>query len=140
MKLKNKFLNRSLLLVAAFISPLLSQQAQAQNAELRAYSNSLYGFCDAKKVASVWNKGIGDAKAIIGGKILGNLTHLIDADIASTRNSVRCSYADTQLQYKDAEKLGQHWGVSANQAKTMAATKMSATGTKLFYNILRGVL
>ena len=58
--------------------------AQTDQQAVNVFANSEYGYCDAKKVGSVWGVNIDQAKVVIGNKIMGNITHLIDADIAST--------------------------------------------------------
>ena len=112
--------------------------AQAQSYSQQVFANSDYGYCDAKKVASVWNVGIGQAKAVIGDKILGNITHLIDADIASTAGQVYCSWEDLQMSYNDAVALGNFWGRQPHEAKTKASNMATQMGKKeLLQLILR---
>lgn len=102
-------------------------------ASLSAYYQSEYGYCDAMKVAHVWGTDIASAKAVIGSKILGGLTHLLDQDIASTASSVRCSWADLGLTYENAVALAGFWGVGVEQAKVQAASSASQLGHRGFY-------
>ena len=112
--------------------------AQAQSHSQQVFANSDYGYCDAKKVAAVWNVGIGKAKAVIGDKIIGNITHLIDADIASTAGQVYCSWEDLQMSYNDAVALGNFWGRQPHEAKTKASNMATQMGKKeLLQLILR---
>lgn len=127
------------LVTAALIVPLLSIPAAARSA-MDAYGSSKYGYCDAKKIAKVWGGSIDAAKAIIGQKILNNLQSLADADIASTRSSVRCDWGDTQLSYEDAEKLAKVWGRSVESAKTKATRLVSEMGNKKFLQTMADVL
>jgi hypothetical protein len=50
---------------------------QQNRAHLDLYFASEYGYCDARKVADVWNTDTFSAKAIIGGKI-ANGRHRLD--------------------------------------------------------------
>ena len=120
-------------------SPIkFTEPAQAQSYAHQTFANSDYGYCDAKKVASVWNVGLGQAKVVIGNKILGNLTHLIDADIARTAGRVYCSWEDLQMSYNDAVALGNFWGRQPYEAKTKASNMATQMGKKkLLYLILR---
>lgn len=112
----------------------VSQFSEAQTQTyIAAFSNSAYGYCDAKKVAHVWGTDIYAAKAVIGSKIVGGLTHLLDQDIASTAASVPCSFADMGLTYDQAVALSDLWGVSVWEAKEQAATVGSQVGHKGFH-------
>ncbi len=110
--------------------------AQAQSNSQRVFANSDYGYCDAKKVASVWNVNIGQAKVVIGNKILGNITHLIDADIASTAGRVYCSWEDLQMSYNDAIALGNFWGRQPFEAKTKASNMATQMGKKKLLQLI----
>ena len=99
---------------------------------LRNYANSAYGYCDAKKISAVWNNDIGRAKIVIGRKIASGLTHLIDQDIASTANSVPCSYQESGFGYDDAVRLSQLWNIGIGQAKDKIQYNTSRMGTKKF--------
>lgn len=125
---------------AAVLVPLLSLSAKAQKEDFAAYDNSNYGFCDAKKVAHVWKKNIGEAKAIIGAKIRANIEALIQQDIRSTANSVQCSWVETDLSFNDAEKLARYWGRSIGDAKTKAKIMVSEHGTHRFREIMKEAL
>ena len=103
-------------------------QAQSAHQARTAFANSDYGYCDAKKVASVWSVGIGQAKVVIGNKVLGSLSHLIDADISSTSGRVRCSWEDLQMSYDDALALGNYWNRQPFEAKAKAANLASRSG------------
>jgi hypothetical protein len=110
--------------------------AQAQSHSQQMFANSDYGYCDAKKVASVWNVGIGQAKVVIVNKILGNITHLIDADIASTAGRVHCSWEDLQMSYNDAVALGNFWGRQAYEAKSKASAMATQMGKKKLLQLI----
>lgn len=120
-------------------SPALSTAAFAggsafqDQASLSAYYQSEYGYCDAMKVAHVWGTDLASAKAVIGSKILGGLTHLLDQDIASTASSVQCSWIDLGLTYDNAVALAEFWGVGVEQAKVQAAANASQLGHRGFY-------
>lgn len=110
------------------ITAISSVSAQANQA-LSTYYSSLYGYCDAKKIAAVWQTSIDNAKVVIGNKILGNLQHLADADIASARH-VGCNWDETELTFEDALKLAHYWDRSPDSAKQKAAQIASRKGTK----------
>ena len=116
----------------AFASGAGISQANEQ-VYLDLFFRSNYGYCDARKVAQVWNTGILEAKAVIGGKIAGGLTHLIDADIASTGGSAPCIWDDLGLEYDHAVALAQQWGRSPWDAKAKAATMATEMGHKRFF-------
>ena len=127
------------LVTAALMVPLLSIPAAARSA-MDAFASSKYGYCDAKKIAKVWGGSIGAAKVVIGEKILNNLQSSADAFIASTQNSVRCDWGDTELSYEDAEKLAKVWGRSVEGAKTKATRLVSEMGNKKFLQTMADVL
>lgn len=139
MKLGRKSFKKIAFAGTLLASPFVAFAAHAQDA-WGVYAASNYGYCDAKKVASVWNKNTDGAKVVIGNKILSQLQHLVDQDIASTALRVRCSWAETQLSYADAQKLGRYWGRSTAEAKNKAASLMSEWGSKKFMSFLGGVL
>ena len=128
------------LVAAAMMMPAGAQPASAQTAEMNAYANSIYGYCDAKKIAAVWGRDIGSAKAVIGAKILNNLQHLADQDIASTRNQVRCGWDEAELSYNDAVRLGQYWGRQPHEAKLKVEQMMTEMGHKQFRIAMASVL
>lgn len=99
---------------------------------LRAYSNSGYGYCDAKKVAAVWNRNIGQAKVIIGRKIVAGLRNLVNQDIASTAGRVNCSFQESGFDYNDAVRLSQLWNIGIGQAKDKIQYNTSQMGTRKF--------
>ena len=109
--------------------------AQSQQA-LQVFANSTYGYCDAKKVAVVWGIDIVAAKAVIGNKIMGNITNLVDQDIASTAGRVRCSWEDLQMSYNDAVVLGQFWGRQPHEAKAKAAAIATDWGRKRLHDFI----
>lgn len=102
-------------------------KAQAQGNLM--YSRG-YGYCDAKKVASVWNISISQAKAVIDDKIRNNRENLLRADIANSRTG--CSWSEVQITYRDAENLARYWGISTNDAKTKAKAFVNDWGKKRF--------
>ena len=104
------------------------------------FFNSAYGYCDALKVADVWNVGIDEAKAVIGNKISNGWTDLLDVDIASTSDSVTCSWLDTGLTFADAMALADYWGLDVNKAKVRAAGEASQLGFKRFTENLVHIL
>lgn len=140
MSSKRAFLKIAITSAIALAGPILSLPAKALSTSDRAYVNSSYGYCDAKKIAAVWGRNVGEAKSIIGDKILANLQHLIDQDIQSTRGRVFCSYQETDLSYSDAEKLGRYWGRPTHEAKEKATRMVSEMGTKRFREIMARAL
>lgn len=114
-----------------FLNPESAQAQSARQAVDTFYADG-YGYCDAVKVASVWQTDIGNAKVIIGQKVINGLRHLIDADIAGTNGRVRCAWPETGLSYADAETLANIWQVQPHEAKTKAEYYVSQMGTKKF--------
>ncbi|WP_297737114.1 hypothetical protein [uncultured Maricaulis sp.] len=104
------------------------------------FFNSDYGYCDALKVAHVWGTDVGSAKTVIGQKIAGGITDLVDADIASTATSVQCSWVDTELDFDDALTLADFWGVPVGEAKMKATAYTSEWGNRGFRDRLGSVL
>ncbi|WP_291842851.1 hypothetical protein [Maricaulis sp.] len=104
------------------------------------FFNSDYGYCDALKVARVWGTDVGSAKTVIGQKIAGGITDLVDVDIASTAASVQCSWVDTGLDFNDAVTLAGFWGVSLGEAKAKATAYTSEWGNAGFQRRLGSVL
>ncbi len=138
MFMKTKGKRQLALLVTAAIASIASAPARANQA-VDVYANSIYGYCDAKKVAAVWNNSVFQAKAVIGNKIMQNLQHLVDRDIASAR-WVGCSWEDTELSYEDALRLAEYWDRSPTSAKQKAAAMASEMGVKRMMEQLWNVL
>jgi hypothetical protein len=119
------------------VCPLLVGNAHSQSspagneAALQTYFHSRYGYCDAKKVASVWKTDVGGAKVVIGNKIRQRITGLVDQDIASA-SGVRCAWEETDLTFQDARRLAAYWGRPIEAAKFKAANLVSDMGTKKF--------
>jgi hypothetical protein len=127
--------NGALAAVTAFLVMSTSSIALAQFSDRQAenaYYNSRYGYCDAKKIASVWGVDEYQGKIIIGNKILGGLTRLANQDIASTRNRVWCSWEESDLSYNDAEWLAGIWAVDTYSAKVKVERYISEMGTFKF--------
>ncbi|MBN03551.1 hypothetical protein [Ponticaulis sp.] len=103
------------------------------------YVASSYGYCDAKKIASVWGQSILDGKLTIASKVSAGLTDLADADIASA-TSVSCDWSEAELSYDDAQRLADFWGNSVEEAKSKVATRMSEIGHKRFVEAFDYVL
>ena len=99
--------------------------------DISAYADSDYGFCDAKKIASVWGQSVWEGKITISNKINAGITHLADADIESARN-VSCDWTEAGLNFEDAQRLADFWGNSVDEAKSKVATRMSEIGHKRF--------
>jgi hypothetical protein len=121
---------------AAALAAFGAAPASAQSAADDAYARSDYGYCDAKKVASVWHQSINDAKTTIGNKILTHLENLLDQDIASTSRRVRCDWEDIGLRFQDAQKLGKIWGLSPGDAKTKAERLATQMGGRKFLRLM----
>lgn len=138
MFVKSKAGGKLTLLLTAAIASIASAPARANQA-VDVYANSIYGYCDAKKVAAVWNNSVFQAKAVIGNKIIQNLQHLIDQDIASARG-VGCTWEETELTYEDALKLAEYWDRSPSSAKQKAASMASEMGVKRMMEQLWNVL
>ncbi len=102
------------------------------DALLTAFSHNGYGYCDAKKVAEVWGVNPDWAKSVIGNKLMSGRANLLDADIASTAETVSCAWAETGLSYFSAEVLSNYWGVSVAEAKARATQEMSEQGYQRF--------
>jgi hypothetical protein len=96
------------------------------------FANSAYGYCDAKKLSSVWSNSIEEAKVVLGQKILNRIQHLSDWDI-STATNVGCSADEISLYPEDEQKLARFWGVSADQARAQAIGLINQMGEKQFY-------
>jgi len=114
--------------------------SQDRAAQLDLFFASEYGYCDARKVANVWNTDPFSAKAIIGGKIANGLTHLVDADIASTAGRVSCDWGELGLDWDHAVALANYWGSSPGGAKTKAGEIASDLGHKGFMRTMAHVL
>jgi hypothetical protein len=127
--------------MAHVLNPAHPQNPSANDgAYQRMFFDSDYGYCDALKVAHVWGTDVGSAKTVIGQKIAGGITDLIDVDIASTAASVQCSWVDTGLEFDDALTLADFWGVSVGEAKSKATAYTSEWGNRGFRNRLGTVL
>jgi hypothetical protein len=106
---------------------------------LDAFADSGYGYCDAKKIAHVWGESDPyEGKIILGNKVLGDLEHLADADIASTAGKVMCEWWEAGLSYEDAVALGEYWGRSVEDSKLKVADLMSDMGYRQFRSVMSG--
>ncbi|EFL89934.1 hypothetical protein [Ahrensia sp. R2A130] len=116
------------------------QPAQANTQQDTArYYNSVYKYCDAKKIAAAWNLNIDGAKALIGNKLGGpnvvGAKAIIDSAIRSASNT-RCTYQDTEVTYSDAQALAGYWGRSVSAAKSKVVDIASDDGTQAVYSII----
>jgi hypothetical protein len=98
-----------------------STEVPSNEAQLNAFFDSPYTYCDAKLVGALWSIDITQAKAEIGQKILGGYPENIPLILADARKQAQCDFADTGLGYEDAEKLARIWAVSTDEAKTKVA-------------------
>ncbi len=98
-----------------------STEAPSNEAQLNAFFDSPYTYCDAKLVGAFWGIDITQAKAEIGQKILGGYPENIPLILADARKQAQCDFVDTGLGYEDAEKLAGIWAVSTDEAKTKVA-------------------
>lgn len=98
-----------------------SADAPMRQAQLAAFFDSDYTYCDAKLVGALWSIDIEQAKAEIGQKILGGYPENIPGILAQARTQAFCDFADTGLAYDDAVMLARLWGVSTMAAKVKAA-------------------
>ena len=114
--------------------------AQSEAERQNAYFQSGYQYCDARKIAAVWNTDGYGGKLVIGGKVLAGLTHLADADIASTGYSVPCTWRDAGFTYDDAVRLAAFWGESIGDAKTKIIDYASQRGAWQFRRDMSHVL
>ncbi len=129
MSLKKKITHLLASTAVAIVMQLSPVHAQNNTQLIYQYG---YGYCDAKRVAAVWNVGIGQAKTIIANKIRSNLTNLIDQDI---RNSnAWCSWNEVEISYNDAQQLANYWGITVNKAKDKAKDLVNQRGKKSFRN------
>ena len=127
----------SAILAASSVGMAFSQDTAAQ---IDLFFASDYGYCDARKVAHVWNTDPFSAKAIIGGKIANGLTSLVDADIASTAGRVSCDWGELGLGWDQALALANYWGRSPGEAKAKAGVIASDLGHKGFMRTMAHVL
>ncbi|MDF1680630.1 hypothetical protein [Ponticaulis sp.] len=121
---------------------VLDSSAPANNeitGDFEIYAASDYGFCDAKKIASVWGASVWEGKMILSNKISAGITILADADIQSATN-VRCDWSEAELTYDDAQRLADFWGNSVDEAKSKVAMRMSEIGHKRFVEAFDSVL
>jgi hypothetical protein len=125
-------------MAAALPTSWMSTGASASPAD-DAYASSIYDYCDAKKIAAVWNTSVGQAKVVIGQKILGNLTGALNQDIQSATH-VRCDLNDIGLSYQDAEKLANYWGRTVGDAKGKAIDIASRYGGAKFRSLVANVI
>ncbi len=101
-------------------STLLSNR-NVQQAELDAFFNSKYNYCDTKLLSQYWGQSILDTKARIGRKVLwgdGGIPYLeqylVNARMEAIREQIsRCNFAHEGYTYDDAVALSQFWGDSS---------------------------
>lgn len=106
-----------------FATVALSSEAKAQSEQesLNAYFESGYTYCDAVLLGALWKTEVGDAKVVIGRKVLAGSPD-IPALLSQARQSHACTWADTPHNYNDAEALATAWGLpSAAEAKDKIA-------------------
>lgn len=72
-----------------------------------------FAYCDAKLVADFWGGGIGEAKTLIGDKIINGLIAGVAQALANSRAAGNaCEWIDTGYEYADAERLASFWGLA----------------------------
>ncbi|NNJ76657.1 MAG: hypothetical protein HKP56_16035 [Anderseniella sp.] len=113
-------------LSAAAIVTIMPSQAHAQDAMRTFFDRGGFNYCDAKLLGAYWGMDVTRAKVEGGQKILasGNqgISNVKAALQASRGARNKCVWGDTQLSYRDAEKLAGYWGTSTPyDAKLKAA-------------------
>jgi hypothetical protein len=103
--------------------------ASQEDREVQAYADSTYSYCDAKMVGALWGWDAYQGKVRIGNKILYGIEHVIEQDLANSRQRGNsCSFEDTDFTYEDAQRLSNAWGgrLSVWDAKTKIAAFVTA--------------
>jgi hypothetical protein len=103
------------------LNPTLLAQRNNTRAELDAFFNSKYNYCDTKILSQYWGQSISDTKARIGRKVLwrdGGIPYLEQYLVTARIKAIRgiyngCSYADEGYTYDDAVALSRFWGESS---------------------------
>jgi hypothetical protein len=112
-------------------------QPALADANFDRYAASGYVYCDAVILGSYWGESVDEAKATIGRKIGWGNDEVLATDLQSAiDNGERCSFADIEFVYEDAEALAQLWGVSVDDAKAALADKVSTGYTELAQQVV----
>ena len=98
----------------------------SEDAAVDRYVESNYEYCDALMLGRLWQRSAYDAKVLIGRKLAANNRSGIEYALEQAReHEYFCSFADTGLNYGDAEILARAWGMSINETKARLADKVS---------------
>lgn len=96
--------------------------AQSESDYIRAFGFSDYTYCDAKMVGALWGMTPYQGKIQIGMKIVGGYEENMPGVLELARNRGHaCEWADTGLNYDNAEDLAGVWGTTTWEAKARAA-------------------
>lgn len=86
-------------------------------------------YCHAKMLSAAWGSTVSQAKVILGHKVMGGHTQLMESALGEARTHARknpagrCTWVETGFRYADAELLGQLWDMSVTEAKTALTDK-----------------
>ena len=97
---------------------------------MEAYASSSYTYCDAKVLSGFWRASIYESKLLIGRKIGWGDIAILNGMLATARDNakrdpaLRCTFAETDFTYEDAERLAAYWKTSTAEAKTRIELKI----------------
>lgn len=110
----------------AALLQLLSVQPAMADDELDRFFSAGYTYCDAVVLGQFWGESGYEAKITVGRKIGWGNESIVQENAAEARgNGLRCTFADTEFSYDDAEVLAKYWEVSVDQAKAALTEKAS---------------
>lgn len=97
---------------------------------MRAFFNSdAVDYCHAKMLAAAWSSTVSQAKVILGHKVMGGHTDLLDQALGEARSHAqanpagRCTWSDTGFDASDAARLAELWDTSVAEAKAALTDK-----------------
>jgi hypothetical protein len=106
--------------------------AEAAKDPYNAFSNQTkYTYCDARMVAGLWGKSLGEGKKAIGQKLVAKNTKGLTKLIADARKNAkknveaRCSYDDAGMSYDDLMILAKLWKKPEGDMKALVAEKFA---------------
>lgn len=115
----------------------------------QAYVDSNYDYNDAELLAQLWNIPVGEAKQVIGHKILHNIEDLLPSKVAPDNkvdepkvdwdSKALDAFFNSHFTYDDAERLSQLWNQpDAYAGKKLIGAKILSGNSKLIDQLLKG--